>query len=187
MTVPAPGHPRDLGLLLMRVSPRLAGHLAIAVHDYRKRCAATGTPAPLTDLDELFEALRRVNQGQPGSPIDSAVDGADAAPVTPRLLTIEQDDRRHPGRRRVVRDAPELSGLGVGLLSHIAAEQLLVLGGGHGVPSSTSGPGARALPHAQGKSTCIADQREVRGHCGDPIEVGPSCAEPDPVATAPGR
>ncbi|WP_448611840.1 helix-turn-helix domain-containing protein [Geodermatophilus sp. URMC 60] len=74
----------------MQVSPRLAGHLAIAVHDYRKRCAVTGTPAPLTQLDQLFQTLRWVNQGQPGSPIDPAPNVADAAPVAPRMLTVEQ-------------------------------------------------------------------------------------------------
>jgi excisionase family DNA binding protein len=74
----------------MQLSPRFAGHLAVAVHDYRKRCVVTGTPAPLAQLDQLFHTLRWVNQGQPGSSIDSAPALSDAAPVAPRLLTIEQ-------------------------------------------------------------------------------------------------
>src|SRR3954466_15195853 len=85
VTAALPGQPAAADWLLMRVSPRLAGHLAIAVHDYRKRCAATGAPAPLTEIEQLFQALRRVNRGQAGSPIDQAAETADAAPVTPRL------------------------------------------------------------------------------------------------------
>ena len=85
VTPPGPGHGPDAGLLVMQLSPRLAGHLAMAVHDYRKRCVVTGTPAPLAQLDQLFQTLRWVNKGQSGSPIDPAPDVADAAPVAPRV------------------------------------------------------------------------------------------------------